>query len=87
MVIQISCVMVHMHSGNVFHCDFSCRNLFIFQNWLIKIGDLEAPGLVIKSHLPRKKFDTSYLFAGGCGKNEIAPSESSLPWAVPFATL
>jgi hypothetical protein len=39
MAVQISIGMMHMQSKNVFHCNFSCHNIFIFENWLVKIGD------------------------------------------------
>ncbi|KAG4433686.1 hypothetical protein IFR05_010825 [Cadophora sp. M221] len=39
MAIQIACGMAHMHSKIVFHCDFRCRNVFVFDDWLLKIGD------------------------------------------------
>ncbi|KAH6710671.1 kinase-like domain-containing protein [Leptodontidium sp. MPI-SDFR-AT-0119] len=39
MAVQISGGMTHIHSQNVFHCDFSCRNIFVFEDWLVKIGD------------------------------------------------
>ncbi|KAG4430678.1 hypothetical protein IFR05_013830 [Cadophora sp. M221] len=39
MAIQISGAMAYIHSKNVFHCDLSCRNVFVFEDWLVKIGD------------------------------------------------
>jgi len=31
MAVQISCGMAYIYSKNVFYCDFSCRNLFVFE--------------------------------------------------------
>ena len=39
MAIQAASAMTHMHSKGVFHCDFSCRNTFLFDDWLVKVGD------------------------------------------------
>ena len=39
MAVQVSCGMAHIHSKDVFHCDLSCRNIFAFEDWLVKIGD------------------------------------------------
>jgi serine/threonine protein kinase len=39
MAVQIACGIVYVHSKNVLHCDFSCCNIFVFQNWLLKLDD------------------------------------------------
>jgi serine/threonine protein kinase len=39
MAIQISCAMSYLHSKNIFYNDFSCRNIFVLEGWLLKIGD------------------------------------------------
>jgi len=31
--------LAHIHAKNVIHCDISCRNLFLFPSWCVKIGD------------------------------------------------
>ena len=28
-----------MHSKSVYYCDLSCRNVFLFENWVVKLGD------------------------------------------------
>ncbi|PVH69375.1 kinase-like protein [Cadophora sp. DSE1049] len=97
MAIQISCGMAHIHSKNVFHCDFSCRNIFVFEDWLVKIGDFG--GSKIDSQEPRGAEEVRYelplrgrvwqardytkreLFALGCAIYEI------MAWKMPFAEL
>ncbi|KAI9766115.1 MAG: hypothetical protein M1839_005031 [Geoglossum umbratile] len=94
MAIQISCGMAYMHSMNVFHCDFSCRNVFVFKDWLLKIGDFggskidnQEPLAAEESRyqLPRRgrKWDEidytkREIFALGCGIYEI------MAWKAPF---
>jgi serine/threonine protein kinase len=39
MAVQILHSMVYVHSRNVFHCDFTCHNVLVFTDWLLKIGD------------------------------------------------
>jgi serine/threonine protein kinase len=39
MALGISSGMAHVHAKNVMHCDISCRNLFLFPGWCVKIGD------------------------------------------------
>jgi serine/threonine protein kinase len=31
--------LAYMHAKNAIHCDISCRNLFLFSGWCIKIDD------------------------------------------------
>jgi serine/threonine protein kinase len=94
MAMQISCGMVYMHSKNVFHCDFSCRNVFVFEDWRLKIGDFggskiddEEPLAAEEARyqLPlrgRKWEELDYtkreIFALGCGIFEI------MAWRAPF---
>ena len=35
----------HIHSKRVYHCDFSCRNVFLTDDNMIKIGDFGGAGL------------------------------------------
>lgn len=39
MALGISSGMAHVHAKNVMHCDISCRNLFLFPGWCVKVGD------------------------------------------------
>ncbi|KAI9747052.1 MAG: hypothetical protein M4579_007535 [Chaenotheca gracillima] len=39
MALGVASGMAHSHAKNVIHCDMSCRNLFLFPNHLVKIGD------------------------------------------------
>jgi serine/threonine protein kinase len=39
MALGISSGMAHAHAKNVMHCDISCRNLFLFPGWCVKVGD------------------------------------------------
>ncbi len=39
MALGASSGMAHAHTKNVMHCDISCRNLFLFPNWCVKVGD------------------------------------------------
>ena len=94
MAMQISCGMAHAHSRNVFHCDFSCRNVLVFTDWLLKIGDFG--GSKIDDQEPLAGEETRYqlplrgrkwevldytkreIFALGCGIYEI------MAWKAPF---
>ncbi|KAH6720359.1 kinase-like domain-containing protein [Leptodontidium sp. MPI-SDFR-AT-0119] len=97
MVIQIAYGMTHMHSKIVFHCDFSCRNVFVLENWLLKIGDFG--GSKIDDQEPLAGEETRYqlplrgrdwesvddakkeIFALGCGIYEI------MAWKAPFSEM
>ena len=37
--------LVHIHSKSVYHCDFSCRNVFLTGDDVVKIGDFGGSGL------------------------------------------
>ena len=94
MAVQIACGMVHAHSKKVFHCDFSCRNVFVFKDWLLKLGDFG--GSKIDDHEPLAAEESRYqlplrgrgwealdytkkeIFALGCGIYEI------MAWKAPF---
>jgi serine/threonine protein kinase len=94
MAIQIAYGMAHVHSKNVFQCDFSCRNVFVFENWLLKIGDFggskiddQEPlvGEETRYQLPLRGRDSeavdytkTEIFALGCGIYEI------MAWKAPF---
>jgi serine/threonine protein kinase len=39
MALQTSSTLAYIHSKSVFHCDISCRNIFVFPDWCVKIGD------------------------------------------------
>jgi len=39
MALGVSNGMAHVHAKNVTHCDISCRNLFLFPDWCVKVGD------------------------------------------------
>jgi serine/threonine protein kinase len=97
MAIQISCAMSYLHSKSIFHNDFSCRNIFVLEGWLLKIGDFggskiddEEPliGEETRYQLPLRgrewedMDDTKReLFALGCGIYEI------MAWKAPFPDL
>ncbi|KAH7317624.1 kinase-like domain-containing protein [Rhexocercosporidium sp. MPI-PUGE-AT-0058] len=84
MVIQIACGMAHMHSKIVFHCDFSCRNVFVFEDWLLKIGDFGGTRyqLPLRGRDWESVDDTKReIFALGCGIYEI------MAWKAPFSEL
>jgi serine/threonine protein kinase len=87
MAVQILIGMMHMQSKNVFHCDFSCCNIFVFENWLVKIGDfgsskiddkesVGAKEVRYKLPLHRREWEVRdyikrELFALGCAIYEI----------------
>ena len=39
MGIQMAGGMGCIHCKNIFHCDLSCRNVFAFDDWVLKVGD------------------------------------------------
>ncbi|PVH71959.1 kinase-like protein [Cadophora sp. DSE1049] len=39
MALGVSSRIAHMHSKNIIHCDISCRNLLLFPDWRVKVGD------------------------------------------------
>ncbi|PBP18887.1 hypothetical protein BUE80_DR010390 [Diplocarpon rosae] len=95
--VHISSGMAHIHSKNVFHCDFSCRNVFVFENWLVKIGDFGGSKIdnqeplgaeEVRYELPlrgrvweARDYTKRELFALGCAIYEI------MAWKKPFAEL
>jgi serine/threonine protein kinase len=97
MAVQISCGMAHIHSKNVFHCDFSCRNIFVFDDWLVKIGDFGGSKIdnqeplgaeEVRYELPlrgrvwqARDYTKRELFALGCAIYEI------MAWKMPFAEM
>ncbi|KAL1854456.1 hypothetical protein VTK73DRAFT_8738 [Phialemonium thermophilum] len=97
MAMQIASGMAHMHRRGVFHCDFSCRNLFVTGPGKVKIGDFGGSKLgdeeplgaeEVRYELPlrgREWEERSYgrreLFALGCAIYEI------MAWKMPFAEL
>ncbi|RDL35955.1 uncharacterized protein BP5553_06567 [Venustampulla echinocandica] len=38
MALGISSGMAHAHVKNVMHCNISCRKLFLFPGWCVKVG-------------------------------------------------
>jgi serine/threonine protein kinase len=50
MAMEIASSMAYVHSKNVFHGDFSCCNVLVFKDWLLKLGDFR--GLKIKGQEP-----------------------------------
>jgi Protein tyrosine and serine/threonine kinase len=94
MAMQIACGMVHVHSKNVLHCDFSCCNMFIFEDWLLKLGDFgdstidgQEPHAGEKSRyqIPLRGGEWEEVdctkrevFALGCGIYEV------IAWKAPF---
>ncbi|KAH9224965.1 kinase-like domain-containing protein, partial [Leptodontidium sp. 2 PMI_412] len=97
MAVQISGGMTHIHSQNVFHCDFSCRNIFVFEDWLVKIGDFGGLKLddkeplgaeEVRYELPlrgrewvARDYTKREIFALGCAIYEI------MMWTKPFAEI
>ncbi len=39
MALDTASGLSHIHARGVQHCDMSCRNLFLFENYCVKIGD------------------------------------------------
>jgi len=97
MAIQIASSMSHLHNRGIFHCDFSCRNVFLFDNWLVKVGDFGGSKIgeqnplgaeEVRYELPLRRRDWEErdyikreLFALGCAIYEI------MAWKKPFAEL
>ncbi|PVH67409.1 kinase-like protein [Cadophora sp. DSE1049] len=97
MAVQISGGMAHIHSQNVFHCDFSCRNIFVFEDWVVKIGDFGGSKIddkeplgaeEVRYELPlrgreweARDYIKREIFALGCAIYEI------MMWKKPFAEM
>jgi serine/threonine protein kinase len=97
MAVQVAAAIAYVHSKNVIHADFSTRNVFVFDNWQLKLGDFggsriddqEAIGAEeILYQLPRfgrawRELDETKreLFALGCGIYEI------MTWKTLYAEL
>jgi serine/threonine protein kinase len=43
--VDLAAALVHIHSKRVYHCDFSCRNVFLTKDDVVKIGDFGGAGL------------------------------------------
>jgi serine/threonine protein kinase len=87
MAMQVSRGIVDLHSKNVFHCDFSCLNVFVFEDWLLKIGDFGSYKIDDKEPLAAEEaryqlplrgrgweeldYKKREIFALGCGIYEI----------------
>ncbi|OAA66918.1 Protein kinase-like domain protein [Niveomyces insectorum RCEF 264] len=39
MALDAARAVAHIHARGVFHADLSCRNLFLFDDWRVKLGD------------------------------------------------
>jgi serine/threonine protein kinase len=39
MAVQVAAAIAYVHSKNIIHADFSTRNVFVFDNWQLKLGD------------------------------------------------
>ncbi|KAI0460614.1 kinase-like protein [Xylaria acuta] len=48
MALDVATGMSHVHKMGVQHCDMTCRNLFLFDNFRVKIGDFG--GSLIQGH-------------------------------------
>ena len=97
MAVQTSRGMIRIHLKDVFDYDFSCRNVFVFDGWLVKIGDFG--GSKIDDREPLGAEDVRYelplrrrvwrardctkreLFALGCAIDDI------MAWKALFAEL
>ncbi|KAH6631475.1 kinase-like domain-containing protein, partial [Chaetomium tenue] len=42
MVLDVARGVEYIHARGVQHCDLSCRNLFLFEGWRVKVGDFGA---------------------------------------------
>lgn len=89
--------MAYMHSKGVFYCDFSCRNVFVFDDWVVKIGDFGGSKIdgrnpvgaeEIRYELPLRRrtweqrdYVAREIFTLGCAVYEI------MAWKVPFSGL
>lgn len=87
MGIQMAAGMAYMHSKGVFHCDFSCRNVFAFDAWVVKIGDFGGSKIddrkpigaeEIRYELPlrgktweQRDYVSREIFALGCAVYEV----------------
>ncbi|KAG4439044.1 hypothetical protein IFR05_005472 [Cadophora sp. M221] len=87
MAVQIAGGMAHIHSQNIFHCDFSCRNIFVFEDWVVKIGDFGGSKIddkeplgaeEVRYELPLRERE---IFALDCAIYEI------MMWKKPFAEI
>ncbi|KAH8587333.1 kinase-like domain-containing protein [Bisporella sp. PMI_857] len=97
MAVQAVASISYTHSKNVIHADFSTRNLFVFDNWQLKLGDFggsridDQAALAAEEalyQLPRygrtwRELDETKreLFALGCGIYEI------ITWKTLYAEL
>ncbi len=95
--IDLASGLSYIHSKGVFHCDFSCRNIFVTKDKSVKIGDFggskidkkdpygaEEPWyeLPLRGRLWEKRpYVKRELFALGCGIYEI------MAWGKPFEEL
>ena len=95
MAIQIASGMTYRHRRGVFHCDFSCRNIFLIKPWTVKIGDFGGSKLddqapfgaeEVRYELPLREreweqhsYDKRELFVLGCAIYE------TVAWEKPFA--
>jgi serine/threonine protein kinase len=97
MAVQVAAAVAYVHSKNVIHADFSTRNVFVFDNWQLKLGDFggsridDQEALAAEEtlyQLPRfgrtwRELDETKreLFAIGCGIYEI------IAWKTLYAEL
>jgi len=97
MGIQIASAVAHMHSQGVFHCDVSCRNIFLLDDRVVKVGDFGDSKIddrdplgaeEVRCELPLRGRDWTQrgyvereLFALGCAIYEV------MAWRAPFAEL
>lgn len=97
MAIQIASSISYLHSKGIFHCDLSCRNVFLFHDWVVKVGDFGGSKIdsqyplaaeEVRYELPLRGRDwekRSYvkreLFALECAIYEI------MAWERPFPEL
>jgi serine/threonine protein kinase len=97
MAIQAAASISYVHSKNITHADFSTRNLFVFDNWQLKLGDFGGSRIDDQAalgaeetlyQLPRngrtwRELDETKreLFALGCGIYEI------ITWKTLYAEL
>ncbi|KAH7312806.1 kinase-like domain-containing protein [Rhexocercosporidium sp. MPI-PUGE-AT-0058] len=42
MALGASSGIAYMHSKNIIHCDINCRNLLLFPNWVVKVGNFAS---------------------------------------------
>jgi serine/threonine protein kinase len=96
-VIDLAAGLAYIHSKKVFHCDFSCRNIFLTGENVVKIGDFGGAKLDGKDpydaeepwyELPLRgrswegrPYIKRELFALGCAIYEI------MAWKKPFTEL